>query len=153
MGNLNSLAAGDIKDEYIDPDRKLFQLENETFQKSYTKDQMWKPAGKGKEEYKPSYTYKEEDNPERDPKRFREEDGKVKAAPRNFYSNQQSTVIRSYFKPIKYMEDPYERASQLESEHAKKMKSKQHGEVNFKLNSHAKDTFNSLKNVYGTDVP
>ena len=33
------------------------------------------------------------------------------------------------------------------------MKAKQHGEVNFKLNSHPHDTFNSTKNVIGTDVP
>lgn len=33
------------------------------------------------------------------------------------------------------------------------MKAKQYGEVNFKLNSHARDTFNSTKNVIGTDVP
>lgn len=70
----------------------------------------------------PSYEYKEENNPEKNPKRNRESDGKVKAAPRNFYSNQQTTVIQSFFKPLKYIEDPYERAHQLEVEHGKKQK-------------------------------
>ena len=69
------------------------------------------------------YEYKEENNPERDPKRNREEDGRVKAEPRNFYSNQQTTVLNSYFKPNKYMEDPYERAHQMEVDYNKKQKS------------------------------
>jgi hypothetical protein len=46
----------------------------------------------------------------------------VKIQPRNFYTNQQSTVIKSFFKPIKYMEDPYERAHQMEVENFKKEK-------------------------------
>lgn len=84
---------------------------------------MFKPASGFKETQPVPYEYKEQNNPELNPKRNRDEDGKVKAAPRNFYSNQQSTVIRSFFKPIKYIEDPYERAHQMEVDHMKKEKS------------------------------
>ena len=85
-------------------------MENETFRKGYNKEQMFKPASGFKQTAQVPYAFKEENNPEQDPKRNRDPDGKVKCAPRNFYSNQQSTVIRSFFKPIKYIEDPYERA-------------------------------------------
>lgn len=87
-----------------------------------------------------------------DPKRNRDPDGKVKAAPRNFYSNQQSTVIRSYFKPIKYIDDPYERAHQMEIDHAKKMKSMEQKDAKYKLNPHPKETFDSARTTFGTDV-
>lgn len=68
---------------------------------------MFKPASGFKEIHTPAYEFKEENNPEKDPKRNRDNDGKVKLQPRNYYTNQQSTVIRSFFKPIKYLEDPY----------------------------------------------
>ena len=76
-----------------------------------------------------------------DPKRNRDPDGKVKAAPRNFYTNQQTTVLRSYFKPHKYIEDPFERAHQMEVDLAKKQKGQEH-EASFKLNSHPKSVLN-----------
>jgi len=47
----------------------------------------------------------------------------VKIEPRNAYTNLQTTVIKNFFKPIKYMEDPYERADQLQSERHKREKS------------------------------
>ncbi len=97
------MAAGTIKDEYIDPDRKLLQIENEKFKKGFTKEQMFKPASGNKELYLSSYEFKEENNPELNPKRNRDSEGKVKVEPRNYYTNQQSTVIRSFFKPIKYI--------------------------------------------------
>lgn len=74
---------------------------------------MFKPASGFKELHIPPYEYKEENNPEKQPKRNRELDGKVKLEPRNYYTNLQSTVIKSYFKHPKYIEDPYERAHQL----------------------------------------
>lgn len=134
------MAAGELKDEYIDPDRKLLQIENENFKKGYTKDQMFKPAAGFKETQPFPYEFKEENNPELDPKRNRDPDGKVKSELRNVYTNQQSTVIRSFFKPIKYIDDPYERAHKMEVEHAKKQKSLE-GEHRFKLNLHPKGTF------------
>jgi len=91
----------------------MLQIENETFRKGYTKDQAFKPASGFKETAQVPYEYKEENNPERDPKRNRDPDGKVKAEPRNFYSNQQSTVIRSFFKPLEHLADPYDRAHQM----------------------------------------
>jgi len=84
---------------------------------------MFKPASGFKETAKVPYEYKEQNNPELDPKRNRDTDGKVKSQPRNLYTNPQTTVIRSFFKPIKYLEDPYERAHQMEIEHLKKEKS------------------------------
>jgi hypothetical protein len=47
----------------------------------------------------------------------------VKVKPRNIYTNQQSTVIKTFFKPLKYIEDPYERAHQLDVDLGKKQKS------------------------------
>jgi hypothetical protein len=44
FADINSLAASEIKDEYVDPDRKLLQIENETFKSGFSKDQMFKPA-------------------------------------------------------------------------------------------------------------
>lgn len=64
---------------------------------------MFKPASGFKEVHKPTYEFKEENNPEKDPKRNRDPDGKVKSQPRNLYTNQQTTVLRSFFKPIKYI--------------------------------------------------
>lgn len=84
---------------------------------------MFKPASNLKELYLPSYEFKEENNPEKNSKRNRDNDGKVKLEPRNFYTNQQSTVIRSFFKPIKYMEDPFERNHQMSVDRSKKEKS------------------------------
>lgn len=52
---MNSLADGTVKDEYIDPDRKRLQIENETFKKGFNKEQMFKPASGIKELYLPSY--------------------------------------------------------------------------------------------------
>jgi hypothetical protein len=75
---------------------------------------MFIPASGFKELHIPPYEYKEENNPEKEPKRNREGDGKVRTKPRNIYTNQQTTVIKSFFKPIKYIEDPYERAHQLD---------------------------------------
>ena len=49
LGPINSLASGDLKDEYVDPGRKLLQIENENFKNGYTKDQMFKPASGFKE--------------------------------------------------------------------------------------------------------
>ena len=46
----------------------------------------------------------EEKLPELDPKRYKQEDGKVKSGPRNFYSNPQSKVIDTTFKNYKYIE-------------------------------------------------
>jgi hypothetical protein len=112
---------------------------------------MFKPASNLKELYLPSYEFKEENNPELNAKRNRDPEGKVKLEPRNFYSNQQSTVIRSYFKPIKYMEDPFERAHQLDIELAKKQR-EQEGEASFKLNMHPRTTFDKEKTTYGLDV-
>ena len=67
----------------------------------------------------------------------------MKAAPRNFYTNQQSTVIKSYFKPIKHLDDPYERAHMMEVDYAKKMKSMEQKDVRYKLNLHPKTTFDT----------
>ena len=58
----------------------------------------------------PSYPYEEEKRGDLDPKRNRTEDGAVKTKPRNFYTNTQTKVLGSYFKPIPYIEDPYNRA-------------------------------------------
>lgn len=112
---------------------------------------MFKPASGFKETQSYPYEYKQQNNPELDPKRNRDGDGKVKANPRNFYTNQQSTVIRSFFKPLNYIPDPYERAHEMEVDHAKKEKSLE-GEAKFKLNLHPKHTFSIEKQVYGTDV-
>jgi len=144
FGDINSLATGIIHDEYVDPGRKMLQLDNETFRKGYTKEQAFKPASGFKETAVYPFEYKEGNNPELDPKRNREEDGKVKSAPRNFFTNQQSTVIRSFFKPNKYIEDPYERAHQMSVDYANKQKALEH-EAKFKLNPHPKSTFGSPK--------
>jgi hypothetical protein len=93
----------------------------------------------------------EDNNPEMNTKRNRNEDGSVKTAPRNFYTNQQTTVLRSYFRPVKYMEDPYERAHAAEVDYLKKQKSME-AEARLKLNLHPKDTFGTIKLDYGTDV-
>jgi len=37
FSGINSLAAGAIADEYIDPDRKLLQIENKTFRNGFKK--------------------------------------------------------------------------------------------------------------------
>lgn len=49
------------------------------------------------------------------------------------------------------MEDPYERAHQIDVEQHKKEKAAE-AEAAFKLNLHPKDTFDKEKVVYGTDV-
>jgi hypothetical protein len=49
------------------------------------------------------------------------------------------------------MEDPYERAHQMEVENMKKEKSKEK-EAAFKLNGHPYDTFEKDKSVYGVDA-
>jgi hypothetical protein len=69
---VNSLAAGEVKDEYIDPARKLLLYENEVFKKGFHKDQQFKPASGFKELHTSSYEFKEENNPEKNPKRNRE---------------------------------------------------------------------------------
>lgn len=65
---------------------------------------------------KSAYEYTEEKPPEPIPKRNREEDGRVKVKLRNTQTNPGSKVIDSYFKPLKHMDDPYERAHQLKLE-------------------------------------
>ena len=44
FGDINSLATSEIKDDYVDPDRKLLQIQNQTFKTGFNKDQMFKPA-------------------------------------------------------------------------------------------------------------
>lgn len=63
---------------------------------------------------KGSYEYVEDKPVEKDPKRNREEDGRVKTKPRNYYTNQQSTIITNSFKPYKHLDDPYDRAHQID---------------------------------------
>ena len=60
-------------------------------------------------------------------------------------------MIRSFFKPINYMEDPFERAQQMETERIKKEKSME-AEASFKLNLHPRSTFDKERTVYGADV-
>lgn len=48
-------------------------------------------------------------NPELDPRKFREEDGRVRSGPRNFYTNNNAKVAETLFKHYKYVDDPYER--------------------------------------------
>jgi hypothetical protein len=48
-------------------------------------------------------------NPELDPKRFREENGRVKSGLRNFYTNNSQRVNETVFRHYKYVGDPYER--------------------------------------------
>ena len=81
---------------------------------------MFKPASGFKELHKSVYEYKVENNPEQDPKRNRDPDGKVKLQPRNYYTNQQSTVVKTYFKPLKHLDDPFELKDKIERERAKK---------------------------------
>lgn len=47
----------------------------------------------------------------------------MKALPRNAYTNPGSKVIDTYFKPLKHLEDPYDRAHQLALERTKREKS------------------------------
>lgn len=42
--------------------------------------------------------------------------------PRNVFTNLQSTVVTTFFKPWKHIDDPYERARQLEIEIMKQAK-------------------------------
>lgn len=63
--------------------------------------------------WRASYSYAEEKPPPKDPKRNRHPDGKVKIMPRNAYSNSGVKVIDSYFKPLKHLDDPYDRAHQF----------------------------------------
>ena len=67
----------------------------------------------------------EEKLPELDPKRYKQEDGKVKSGPRNFYSNPQSKVIDTTFKKYKYIEDEYDRKHKMEVEYRKKQRAKE----------------------------
>ena len=55
----------------------------------------------------------EEAGPDLNPKRNREEDGKVKSKPRNAYTNPGSKVVDSYFKNLKHVDDPYDRAHKI----------------------------------------
>ena len=61
-----------------------------------------------------AYKYKEENNPEKDAKRFREEDGRVKSQPRNFYTNPISKTEKIVFKNPAYITDPYDRKHNME---------------------------------------
>jgi hypothetical protein len=45
----------------------------------------------------------EDKRPELDPKRNRDQDGKVKTVPRNSFTNPGSKVIDSYFKDYKHL--------------------------------------------------
>ncbi len=72
-----------------------------------------------------AYTYKEQLNPELDPKRFKMQDGRVKTGPKNLYTNSLNKVSDNYFKPYKHLPEPYERAHLLELEHHQKQKSKE----------------------------
>lgn len=63
--------------------------------------------------WKSSYPYTEDKQPEKDPKRNREDDGRVKVRARNALTNPGSKVIDTYFKHEKHMDDPYDRAHQM----------------------------------------
>jgi len=64
-------------------------------------------------------------NPEKDPRRNREEDGKVKSVSRQLQTNIQSKVITDYFKPLKHVSDPISRAHDFEWERQKNEKAKE----------------------------
>lgn len=114
FGDLNSLATN--KDEYIDPDRKLLQIQNERFKNGPKNENKYKPASKTGSNvlWKSSYPFTEENPPEKDPKRNREEDGRVKTKLRNAYTNPGSKVIDTLFKHEKHIDDPYDRAHVME---------------------------------------
>lgn len=67
FGDINSLAASDVKDEYIDPDRKLLIIENEEFKKGPKNENKYKPASKTGSNvlWKASYPYVEDKPPEK----------------------------------------------------------------------------------------
>ena len=71
---------------------------------------------------KSSYEYKEQNNPEKDPKRLRDSDGRVKSELKNITSNPHSKVDNSYFKFPKHVSDPYDRAHKMELERNRKNK-------------------------------
>ena len=58
---------------------------------------------------KSAYTYMEEKEPSKDPRRRRNPEGMVIVHDRNVQASPTQKVERAYFKFPKYMEDPYER--------------------------------------------
>jgi len=100
---------------------------------------------------KASYPYTEEKQPPLDPRRNREEDGRVRSLPRNAYTNSGRKIIDTYFKHEKHLDDPYNRAHELELEKRKKDKVLE-GEAKFKPSSVHSNTFHRDKDVYGEDV-
>ena len=86
-------------------------------------------------------------NPEKDPRRFRKEDGRVRSSPRQFQTNPQGRVLSDYFKPIKNVSDPINRKHDIDWEHYKSEKAKEHEAV-FSPNKFRADVFNSSKDLF-----
>ena len=119
LGPLNSLATSATKDEFIEVPKRLIKEDHES-RKGCPFEKQFYPQAHYTVLHKSSYEYIPEANPEKDPKRYREEDGKVKSSPRQFQTNIQSRVLSDYFKPPKHVSDPISRAHDIEWERYKK---------------------------------
>ena len=100
---------------------------------------------------KSAYVYVDENPPQKDPKRNRQEDGRVKSKPRNAYTNSTFNVINSYFKHNKHMDDPYDRLHKTKLQDQKRHKEKEGNRI-FKSASLKGKTLNSDRSVFGEDV-
>lgn len=72
FGDLNSLATSGIKDEYLDPARRILKQENERFYSSCKNENKYKPGGHSETLWKAAFPYIEENPQPVDPKRHRE---------------------------------------------------------------------------------
>ena len=113
LGPINSLATTGKPDEFVEEPKRLVREDHES-RKLCAHEKQFYPASSYTLLHKPAYKYKEEADPEKDPRRFRLEDGRVKSKPRQLQTNIQSRVISDYFKPLKNVSDPYERKHDIE---------------------------------------
>ena len=124
LGPLNSLASTGKTDEFVE-EPKRFMREDHSSRKHCPHEKQFYPQHTYKIQKDAAYEHIDENNPEKEPKRNREADGKVKSQPRQFQTNPQKRVLSDYFKPIKNVSDPLEREHDINWEHYKQEKAKE----------------------------
>jgi hypothetical protein len=125
---------------------KRFMREDHQGRKLCSHEKQFYPANSYALLHRPTYHYQEQADPEKDPRRFRKEDGRVKSKPRQLQTNIQSRVISDYFKPIKNVSDPFERKHDIEWERQRQEKAKE-AEQPFSPNKFRSDSFNSTRDL------